>query len=434
MTQTADKPWEPGADADAHYALFPKERRVVADDGTTIAYTVRNPAGSDIPVVLANGWSCSDAYWGRLVPALVDRGHPVVIPDTRGHGMSGLPRNPGRGARNLTIDDVSMPRIARDLKAVVDDAGIDRFVVIGHSMGAQTALELYRQAPDRVAALALLAGTFENPAKTFYGQSIGNLLFPVGAAVMRWLPEVLAPIWLTIGPANVGHFGARLAKAAGPKCSQEDLHPYLLHLKATDPAVMVLMAAAMRDHSAADLLATITAPTLVVAAGADVFTPARCSETMHHRIPDSELVTFPDAGHTLPVEEPEAIARVLDDFLDRRLRATDTGTTDAGSTDTDTGSATPASAARTRGRRSEREITPIPVDTGAPPTLASNIAGSEKKPAAKAAAKAAVKKKPPAKVAAKKKPTAKKTAGAKKKATGAKTSGSKRTAAKRSPR
>jgi pimeloyl-ACP methyl ester carboxylesterase len=319
VTVTADRPWFPEADADAHYALFSKERRVTADDGTPIAYTLRNPEGRQLPILLANGWSCSDAYWGKLVPALEERGHPVLVPDTRGHGMSGLPRHPGRGARNLTVDDVSMPRIARDLKAVLDDAGVDRFVVIGHSMGTQTALELYRQVPERVAAMALLAGTFENPARTFYGQSVGDVLFPIGAAVMRWLPEILSPIWMTIGPANVGHFGARLAKAAGPKCSPEDLHPYLLHLKSTDPAVMVLMAAAMRAHSAADLLPSIAAPTLIVAAGGDVFTPARCSETMHHLIPGSELVTFPDAGHTLPVEEPQAIARLLDGFLSRRV-------------------------------------------------------------------------------------------------------------------
>lgn len=319
MTARADEPWEPGADADAHYALFAKERRVTADDGTPIAYTIRNPAGDRLPVLLANGWSCSDAYWGKIVPALVERGHPVLVPDTRGHGMSGLPRHPGRGARNLTIDDLSMARIARDLKAVLDHAEVDRFVVMGHSMGTQTSLELYRQVPDRVAAMALLAGTYENPAKTFYGQSVGDVLFPLGAALMRWLPEALSPIWMTIGPANVGHFGARLAKAAGPKCSPEDLHPYLLHLKSTDPAVMVLMAAAMRAHTAADLLPSITAPTLIVAAGADVFTPARCSEAMHHLIPDSELVSFPDAGHTLPVEEPVAIARLLDGFLARRV-------------------------------------------------------------------------------------------------------------------
>jgi pimeloyl-ACP methyl ester carboxylesterase len=235
-----DQAWEPHATADAGYALYRKERRVVADDGTPIAYTFRNPDGPAVPVIFANGWSCSDAYWGKLLPELERRGHPCLLPDTRGHGRSGLPRDPGRGARNLTIDDVSMNRIGRDLIAVLDDAGVDRAVVMGHSMGVQTALEAYRQAPDRTLGLVLIAGTAENPAKTFYGQSIGDRLFPVGAAVMRWFPEILSPVWMTIGPAGVGHFGARLAKAAGPKTTAEDLHPYLLHLKSTDPAVMVL--------------------------------------------------------------------------------------------------------------------------------------------------------------------------------------------------
>ena len=319
MTEPIDAPWEPAPGSDEGYALFAKERRVLADDGTPIAYTFRNPDGPGVPILFANGWSCSDAYWGKLLPSLEADGHPCLLPDTRGHGRSGLPRPPGRGARDLTIDDVSMPRIGRDLAAVLDAAGVERALVVGHSMGVQTALELYRFAPDRVAGLVLIAGTSENPAKTFYGSSIGDHLFPLGAALVRYLPEVLAPVWATIGPASVGHFGARLAKAAGPKATKEDLHPYLLHLKSTDPAVLVLMAGAMRAHSATDLLGRIAVPTLVVAAGADVFTPARCSEAIHHRVPGSELVSFAEAGHTLPIEEPEALTAVIDDFVARRV-------------------------------------------------------------------------------------------------------------------
>ena len=321
MSDTIDEPWEPGPAADEGYALFAKEARVVADDGTPIAYTFRNRAGPGVPILFANGWSCSDAYWGKLLPLFEEAGHPCLLPDTRGHGRSGLPRSPGRGARNLTIDDLSMPRIARDLVSVLDDAGVDRALVVGHSMGVQTGLEVYRQIPDRVAGLVLIAGTSENPTKTLYGQSITDTMFPLMAGVMRYVPEVLAPVWATIGPANVGHFGARLARAAGPKATAADLHPYLLHLKATSPAVLVLMAGAMRAHSATDLLADITTPTLVVSAGADVFTPARCSEAIHHGVVGSELVTFAKAGHTLPIEEPDALARVVDDFVARRVAA-----------------------------------------------------------------------------------------------------------------
>ncbi len=319
MTTNPDAPWEPEPGSDAHYALFDKDRRVMADDGTPLAYTVRNAGGRQVPVLLANGWSCSDAYWVDLVPELVHRGHPCVIVDTRGHGRSGLPRPPGRGARNLTIDDVSMVRIARDLVTVLDDAGISRALLVGHSMGAQTALEVYRQVPDRVIGMVLLAGTFENPTKTLYGTSLADTFFPLLAGTVRWFPEILKPVQATIGPASVGHFGARLARAAGPKATAEQLHPYLLHIRDMDLAVLFLMAAAMRDHSAEDLLDRVSVPTLIVAAGADVFTPARCSETMHHRIANSELITFPTAGHTLPVEEAAPIGAAIDEFVNRRI-------------------------------------------------------------------------------------------------------------------
>lgn len=319
MTQVIDQPWEPPAGGDEGYALFAKDRRVVADDGTPLAYTVRGADRDRVPVLLASGWSCSDAYWGDLLPRLTELGHPCILPDTRGHGGSGLPRAPGRGARNLTIDDLAMSRIARDLLAVLDDAGYEQVVVVGHSMGVQTALELYRLVPERILGQVLIAGTFENPTKTFYGTSIGDRLFPLVGATMRWLPEIVKPVQATIGPAKVGHTGARLARAAGAKSTPEGLHPYLLHLKGADLSVVVLMGGAMRAHSAADLLPRIATPTLVVAAGADVFTPARCSEVMHHRIADSELITFPDGAHTLPIEEPAALARAIDDFVARRV-------------------------------------------------------------------------------------------------------------------
>lgn len=314
-----DLPWSPEPGSDARYALFPKDRRVVVDDGTPIAYTIRNANGPAHPVLFANGWSCSDAYWALMEPLLEAAGHPCIIPDTRGHGASGLPRRPGRGAQNLALEDLSMERVAGDLVAVLDDSGFEQAIVVGHSMGVQSALEVYRRIPDRTLGLVLIAGTYENPAKTFYGMSLGDKGFPVLAAAMRWLPEIVKPVQATIGPASVGHFGARLARAAGPKASAADLHPYLLHVKQADIAVLVKMAAAMRGHSAADLLPEIGCPTLVVAAGHDVFTPARCAETMHHRIPDSELITFSTAGHTLPIEEPDAIVEVIDHFIERRL-------------------------------------------------------------------------------------------------------------------
>ena len=143
------------------YALFEKNRLVHVSDGTPIAYAELGH-GHRIPVVLANGWSCSDAYWADVAPQLSELGHKVLLPDNRGHGESGLPRPPGFRARNITRDDVSLERIARDVLEVCDDAEVDEAVFVGHSMGVQTILEVCRQAPERVLGHD---SSFANPTK-----------------------------------------------------------------------------------------------------------------------------------------------------------------------------------------------------------------------------------------------------------------------------
>ena len=301
------------------FVQFPKDRTVTVSDGTEIAYTVKG--GDGLPIVLVNGWSCSDAYWVDILPRLAERGHKVVLPDHRGHGDSGLPRDPGPNAANIEVDDLSVERMAADLLEVCDDAGVERAALAGHSMGVQVILEAYRQAPDRVAALIAVAGAFENPLATFYGMSWDRVWPPMLELVTR-IPDPVLRLGLQGARLpRFGHFAARLLRAAGPKTTVDRLAPYLAHLATREPAVLFKAIEAMRRHSAADVLPTIHVPTLILAAGKDVFTPPRCQKSMAEVVPDSEIVWFDDAGHTLPIEEPAEILAAVEDFLDRRVVA-----------------------------------------------------------------------------------------------------------------
>jgi pimeloyl-ACP methyl ester carboxylesterase len=323
MTPMVTEPYLPPDGVDAAYAVFAKDRRTVTTDGTTLAWTLL-PAAAGVPertpVVAANGWSCSDAYWAHIGPALAERGHPVLLVDTRGHGASGLPRHPGRGARGLRTEDIAIGRIAADLWEVADAAGIDRAIVMGHSMGVQVTLEADRRAPERVAGLVLIAGSYENPLKTFWGLPVADLAFPFAKLAATSTP---APVLkLAMQPARLTAFGAwaaKVARATGPKAQAKDMAPYLLHIASTDMAVMIRLIDAMRRHSAADHLRKVTAPALVLAAGRDTFTPPRCSQHMFERIPTAEIQWFDDAGHTLPIEEPDAIVAHIDEWHDRRI-------------------------------------------------------------------------------------------------------------------
>jgi pimeloyl-ACP methyl ester carboxylesterase len=298
------------------YVVFEKEREVVVSDGTPIRYTVRGEGKAPgEAIVLANGWSCSDSYWVDILPRLEASGHRIVLSDTRAHGESGLPRDPGRRARNLTDDDLSVPRLAADLVEVCRDAGVDHAVLVGHSMGVQTILETYRIAPHLVRGLVTMAGAYENPLNTFYGRSFWNQLFPLGRVAIGAVPPALTAAWWKVGDnAAFGLKVAQLIGAAGPKVTKEHLAPYITHMSTKDPVVLFKAIDAMRRHSAADVLPQVRVPVLLLVAGKDVFTPPAVAQHMHEVLPDSELVEFPDATHCLPVEEPEALAGLIDRF------------------------------------------------------------------------------------------------------------------------
>jgi pimeloyl-ACP methyl ester carboxylesterase len=309
----------------AEYAIFAKDRRVTVSDGTTIAYTVVGAGGDRTAVVFVNGWTCPDAYWVGIGPRIVDAGHPAVFVDTRGHGQSGLPRPPGFAARNLRDDDVAVDRLARDLTEVLDDAGIERAAFVGHSMGVQLIFELLRVAPERVAALVPVAGTFENPVRSFADLPVLDRIYPVADVLFRLVPfELLRPVMARMDSPE---FGLRVVKAirvAGPKVTADHLAPHVSQIADVNFSVLWRMMSALRLHSTADLLPFTDVPVLVLAGRRDLFTPPSVQQKMADLVPDAEIVWFEDSGHMLPVEEPEGITDALLDFLERRAVTTRT--------------------------------------------------------------------------------------------------------------
>jgi pimeloyl-ACP methyl ester carboxylesterase len=106
---------------------------------------VPGQVGSRLPVLAVHGVTSSHLAWPRVADHLP--GRLVVAPDLRGRGHSnGLPGPYGMAAH------------ADDLARVLDDRGIERAVVVGHSMGGFVSVVLADRHPDRVAALVLVDG------------------------------------------------------------------------------------------------------------------------------------------------------------------------------------------------------------------------------------------------------------------------------------
>src|SRR2546425_1575670 len=100
--------------------------------------------GGDPPVLLLHGIGNYGRYWDLFADAIAGRLR-LVAPDARGHGESGRPR-----------DGYAPEDFVADALAVLDAAGIERAVVVGHSMGGLHSILLAASHPGRVQALAIV--------------------------------------------------------------------------------------------------------------------------------------------------------------------------------------------------------------------------------------------------------------------------------------
>lgn len=115
---------------------FPTAGTVTAPDGVGIAYSQQ---GSGEPaLVFIHGWSCDRTYWRHQLEPFA-RSHRVVSVDLAGHGDSGRQRSPW-----------SFQAFGADVRAVVEELGIERVILVGHSMGGPVALEAASQLSGRV--------------------------------------------------------------------------------------------------------------------------------------------------------------------------------------------------------------------------------------------------------------------------------------------
>jgi pimeloyl-ACP methyl ester carboxylesterase len=212
-----------------------------------------------------------------------------------------------------------MEDLADDVACVLDDALVDRAVLIGHSMGVQVALEAYRRHATRVAGLVLVCGAASHPLRTFRGSAALEGWLPT---IQKWIhrvPGVINRVTRTVLPTRLAFEVASRLEIRRELIEPGDFMPYLEGMAHIDARLFVAMLSAAGHHSADDLLPNVTVPTLVVSGGRDGFTPPDRSRAIAAAVPNAELLEIPNASHTAPIEHPHLVNVTVRDFLARRI-------------------------------------------------------------------------------------------------------------------
>jgi pimeloyl-ACP methyl ester carboxylesterase len=236
------------------------------DDPTSQGPRSTISAGEGPPLLLLHGLAASARWWTRVVPTL-SASHRVHAVDLPSFGES------GRGVR------FHLERVPEQLIALMDESGITRASIVGHSMGGLIAARMAAEHPDRVDRLVLVDAGFLPLDPSWVHKVTG----PIGA--VRYTRPPLAKL-LMEDLMRVG--GVRLIEAT-------------VQLLRTDWV---------------ESLSLIRAPTLVVWGEGDTICPRVIGDGIVERVAGARMVVIRDCGHNPMWERPEAFLEAALPFLD----------------------------------------------------------------------------------------------------------------------
>jgi pimeloyl-ACP methyl ester carboxylesterase len=260
-------------------------------DGYALSYRRR---GAGEPAVLVHGLGTHSFLWANVVPALT-RVFDVVCVDLLGCGGSDKPD----GA------DYGLAAHAERLRKLVQALGLGRVHLVGHDTGAGISLLFAVGWPGLVRTLTLV-------------NSIGyeERAVPVPLAITTPLPGFLsvpmrkaAPLFLhRVLRVRDRPRRAQVHELAAPLSTEQGLRALRTSARDLSRGELARIAPRLRD---------LRVPTTLVWGMADSHRPFTTAERLYQDIPAARLVRIPGAGHLVPIDAPDELARVLRETMAR---------------------------------------------------------------------------------------------------------------------
>jgi pimeloyl-ACP methyl ester carboxylesterase len=249
--------------------------------GVRLCY--RDSGGEGVPLVLLHANTGTCLSWEPQFAAFTAAGYRVIAFDRRGWGGS-------------IADAASGPQpgsVAEDLAALVDRLRLPPFHLLGVAGGGFVALDYgsWRQQTLRSLTVVASTGSFSEPEMEQVRQ---NLMFPG----FYDLPE----LFREIGPSF---------RAAEPERTAAWAHAQEQARQPDAPAQP------LRTPNTFAKIAQIRSPMLAITASADLYAPPTLMARWLRHIPQAEVVAIADAGHSVPMEQPELFNRAVLDFIGR---------------------------------------------------------------------------------------------------------------------
>jgi aminoacrylate hydrolase len=238
--------------------------------------------GEGHPIVFIPGFGGVGSFWRKQIDFFKRRFRVITI-DQRGAGASARSRQ-----------EYSLDQMTKDVQAVMDAAGIDRAILVGHSTGGAIAQLLAVWTPERVTGM-LLSSTWCKPGHYF------RRVFEFRRSLLE------------IGETDLFHKAGVFFRY--PPSYAEAHDSTFENGGDVDVEITIARINAILQADLSRVVDRIDVPTLVVAARDDCLIPQYMSDEVAARIPRSKYVIMDQGGHFLPETRSDDYNSVLDDFI-----------------------------------------------------------------------------------------------------------------------
>ena len=248
----------------------------------------------DPPLLFIHGFGESTRTWDLVRPAFAQR-HRTVALDLWGFGASARPAG------------MKPVRWVRQVEGLLDHLGLGEAVLVGHSLGGCVSLMCASEMPDRVRGLVLVDSDW---GQAGFGYTTVRLI-----SYSNLLPLALSRLRGGLEPIR-----SLVTQIAGPKLevSDEQIATFRDYFRVRGTCrTWQSLGRSQHWRDVHRLPATVQCPALVVWGTDDFIIPLGCGEKLAQALPDATLVTVPGSGHFPHEDDPQAVIRPVEAFLDR---------------------------------------------------------------------------------------------------------------------
>ncbi|HJU65767.1 MAG TPA: alpha/beta hydrolase, partial [Gemmatimonadaceae bacterium] len=270
------------ADAPGAARVMPALKSVKVSTGIRLSYAEQGDPAAPA-VILLHGWSDSWFSYSPVLSELAKVAHVYSV-SMRGHGESDGPTT-----------GYTMPQMAADVVAFMDAVGLERAVVVGHSLGSLVAQHVAASVPARVTKLVLVGGVYDSRDET-----------------MKEMQKQVYGFRDEVPVDYIREF--QLATLHNPV--PDDFLATVIEESRKHPLhAWRGVADALNSDEAPAKLGRITAPTLLIWGDQDAFFKRDQQDALIAAIRGAKLLVYENTGHAVHWERPERFAKDVVAFL-----------------------------------------------------------------------------------------------------------------------